>query len=305
MLYPCTQLEIYEEARSSFSNVNVNQAITNMPADSTPSLCKILITNPGVGRNLNVDRPKANVSALFVSDPHVVDPPSVNNARKNLDQHGQRTTPPNTAQNTLKSEPPFGAHGNQRDIQETPRPVSGNGTKNQHNADDDIEAQPHPSGPPQPSQPENGLNHKSDENVPVYNCPCTCKSDNEAWDTFFQNIGAVATLGAGFTFALILTDIKDPHDVSQGGLFDLHAVRILLSVSWFLFMTALVLSFSLRQSLPARKSCVQRTFCILLYYLDIGAVACLALVVSSYVQAVGYLGLVLAAVVTIAVPYVV
>jgi len=106
---------------------------------------------------------------------------------------------------------------------------------------------------------------------------------------FFKNIGAVATLGAGLAFSLILSTLQDPKEASIWKLLDLRTVRILLAVSWFLFMLTLALSFTIGSNKHTKAS-VWKT----LYLLDIAAVACLSIVVAAYVEVVGFTGAVFA-----------
>jgi hypothetical protein len=111
----------------------------------------------------------------------------------------------------------------------------------------------------------------------------------------------VATLGSSITFALIVTDIKDPKEVSRHGRFDLSSVRILLAVSWLLFMIALNFSFSFAQAMPQKRTSVQILGSKFVYVISIAAVLMLALVVSAYVEVVGYVGIGLASYIAIVV----
>lgn len=118
--------------------------------------------------------------------------------------------------------------------------------------------------------------------------------------TFFQNIGAVSTLGSGVTFALIVSQLQDPQEVSRRHHFDLSTVRILISVSWFLFTVTLVLGIFLggtvKSSSTSESREGQRMLAVVLLYPLIGAAfICLALTVAAYVDVVGFLilGLVL------------
>lgn len=120
-------------------------------------------------------------------------------------------------------------------------------------------------------------------------------------DVFYKNIGTVAALGASITFALIVSNIADPRTVSRHGKFDLSTVRILLAVSWMLFMVVLSLSFSIGQSVmrdsgEKRLSISERrmrrringVLSTGLYVLQLTAITCLSLVVAAYVEVVGY-----------------
>ncbi|KFZ24390.1 hypothetical protein V502_01147 [Pseudogymnoascus sp. VKM F-4520 (FW-2644)] len=113
-------------------------------------------------------------------------------------------------------------------------------------------------------------------------------------NNFFKNIGAVATLGAGLSFSLIVSDINDPHEISHKSKFDLSTVRIILAATWLLFMSALALSFSLPQTWQSRSRRVKLLLWKSLYLLDIAAVICLSLVIAAYVEIVGYVGIALA-----------
>jgi hypothetical protein len=118
-------------------------------------------------------------------------------------------------------------------------------------------------------------------------------------DTFYKNIGAVATLGSSISFALIVTDIADPKGISQHGKFDLSAVRIMLAISWLLFMVALNFSFGYAQTMPSQEPEIRVAASKILYFLDILAVIFLSLVVSAYVEVVGYVGIGLASFVAV------
>ncbi|KAH7459116.1 hypothetical protein FOMA001_g20264 [Fusarium oxysporum f. sp. matthiolae] len=125
------------------------------------------------------------------------------------------------------------------------------------------------------------------------------KKSNTGAQNFFQNIGAVASLGGGLTFGLIVSDLKDPKGVSRKHIFDLSTVRILLASSWLLFMMALSLSFSVPQIWRKTKRLSKALLWKALYLLDIAAVICLSLVVAAYVEVVGFLGVGLAGLVAI------
>lgn len=119
-------------------------------------------------------------------------------------------------------------------------------------------------------------------------------------ETFFQNIGAISTLGLGITFALIVSQLQDPEQIAQGYHFKLSTVRILIATSWLLFTVALVLGIYLGGAVKSSSSPEsqkgQRTLAvILLYPLIGGAFICLSLAVAAYVDIVGFLilGLVL------------
>ncbi|KIW24530.1 hypothetical protein, variant [Cladophialophora immunda] len=117
------------------------------------------------------------------------------------------------------------------------------------------------------------------------------KTGESDWDFFFKNIGTVASLGASITFALIVTDIKDPRLVSRHGWIDLSTVRIMLATSWILFMAVLSLSFSFGQRLKNHNSGSMPFLTV--YILELAAVMCLSFVVAAYVEVVGYVGIAL------------
>lgn len=112
--------------------------------------------------------------------------------------------------------------------------------------------------------------------------------------TFFQNIGAISTLGSGVTFALIVSQLQDPQEVSRRHHFDLSTVRILISASWLLFTVTLILGIFLggtvKSSSTSESRKGQRTLAIILLYPLTGAAfICLALAVAAYVDVVGFL----------------
>ncbi|KAE9366616.1 hypothetical protein N431DRAFT_562003 [Stipitochalara longipes BDJ] len=132
------------------------------------------------------------------------------------------------------------------------------------------------------------------------NPPATKESKDS--DVFYKNIGTVAALGASITFALIVSDIADPHAVSRHGRFDLSTVRILLAVAWMLFMVVLSLSFSIGQKVKhdssekglykwekKRRERKNKILSTGVYVLELAAVTCLSLVVAAYVEVVGYI----------------
>lgn len=118
--------------------------------------------------------------------------------------------------------------------------------------------------------------------------------------TFFQNIGAISTLGSSFTFALIVSQLQDPAEVSRRHHFDLSTVRIFIATSWFLFTVALVLGILLASAIKSTRDAEwkkrQRILAIIFLYPLIGvALILLSLSVAAYVDVVGFLmlGLVL------------
>jgi len=106
---------------------------------------------------------------------------------------------------------------------------------------------------------------------------------------FFKNTGAIATLGTGLAFSLILSTLQDPKEASRWALIDLRTVRILLAISWLLFMVTLALSFTW-DGQKRTRAWRWKT----LYLLDIAAVACLSVVVAAYVEVVGFVDALLA-----------
>lgn len=116
--------------------------------------------------------------------------------------------------------------------------------------------------------------------------------------TFFTNVGAISTLGSSVTFALIVSRLQDPGDVSKAHHFDLSTVRVFISISWLLFTIALVLSIFLgvldAHGVLFGGSTERCLALIVMYVLEIGAFTFLALTVAAYVDAVGFLLLALA-----------
>lgn len=125
------------------------------------------------------------------------------------------------------------------------------------------------------------------------------KQELVVWQEFFKNIGAVATLGASISFALIPSSLQDPKELSRDAIFSLKTVRLLLSISWLLFMVTLSLSFSFAQRLADSSEVVRVLASQTVYLLDVAAVLCLALIVAAYVEAVGYLMVALITVVAV------
>lgn len=112
----------------------------------------------------------------------------------------------------------------------------------------------------------------------------------EVFDKFYKNMGTTSALGLSITFGLIVTGISDPKEISQHGRFDSSATRILLAVSWLLFGLAFNLSFTLAHTMPQKPDVCQIWTSKFMYMLVIAAIICLSLVVSSYVEVVGYIG---------------
>jgi uncharacterized membrane protein YhaH (DUF805 family) len=84
-------------------------------------------------------------------------------------------------------------------------------------------------------------------------------------------------------------------------------VRILLAVSWMLFMIVLSLSFSLAQKFKhesaeedEEKKDGPTGLATVVYVLELGAVMCLSLVVAAYVEIVGYIVVALVSIVVVA-----
>ncbi|SPO07442.1 uncharacterized protein DNG_10136 [Cephalotrichum gorgonifer] len=112
--------------------------------------------------------------------------------------------------------------------------------------------------------------------------------------TFFQNIGAISTLGSSFTFALIVSQLQDPAEVSRGHRFDLSTVRIFIATSWLLFTVTLVLgillAIAIKNTKDAKWKKRQRRLSIIILYSLIGAaLILLSLTVAAYVDVVGFL----------------
>jgi hypothetical protein len=112
--------------------------------------------------------------------------------------------------------------------------------------------------------------------------------------TFFQNIGAISTLGSGFTFALIVLQLQDPAEVSKAHHFDLSTVRIFVATSWLLFTVTLLLGILLSVILKLienanTKKVLHIWVLVSLYLLQGGAFTFLALAVAAYVDVVGFL----------------
>lgn len=124
---------------------------------------------------------------------------------------------------------------------------------------------------------------------------------NTRSDAFYRNIGTVAVLGSSISFALIVTQIADPKTISQHGKFDLSTTRILLAISWVLFMVVLNFSFSFGQTMPGYSRGVQTFWSKIVYLVELAAVIFLSLVVAAYVEVVGYVAVGLASTIAICV----
>jgi hypothetical protein len=117
---------------------------------------------------------------------------------------------------------------------------------------------------------------------------CEKSRQKEVFDNFYRNMVTISALGLSITFGLIVSGISDPKEISQHGRFDSSTTRILLAVSWLLFGVALNLSFSFAYTMPQKSEECQIWASKFMYVLVIAAVICLSLVVSSYVEVVGY-----------------
>ncbi|KAK1749755.1 hypothetical protein QBC47DRAFT_395267 [Echria macrotheca] len=122
------------------------------------------------------------------------------------------------------------------------------------------------------------------------------RTETENLSTFFRNIGAISTLGSGFTFTLIVSTLQDPAQVSSTPQFDASTVRIFIAISWLLFTIALIASILLavfvakRNDRDDNESRQWLAVCVL-YPLEFGAFVFLALTVAGYVDVVGFLTL--------------
>lgn len=66
-------------------------------------------------------------------------------------------------------------------------------------------------------------------------------TDVEAWfQAFFKAVIGISTLGAGFTFTIIFTDLELQHPPTPA--FNAETVRTRLSICWLLFVIALMLT---------------------------------------------------------------
>ncbi|EHK25532.1 uncharacterized protein TRIVIDRAFT_62208 [Trichoderma virens Gv29-8] len=105
---------------------------------------------------------------------------------------------------------------------------------------------------------------------------------------FCTNVGAISTLGSSVTFALIVSQLQDPTEVSKAHHFDLSTVRIFISISWLLFTITLVLSIFLgvldAHGRLSDDSIRKYLALIIIYLLNIGAFTFLALTVAAYVD---------------------
>ncbi|KAK0651291.1 hypothetical protein B0T16DRAFT_403547 [Cercophora newfieldiana] len=120
------------------------------------------------------------------------------------------------------------------------------------------------------------------------------QDNNDNLTAFFKNIGAISSLGSGFTFALIVSTLQDPAEVSSAHRFDLSTVRIFIAISWFLFTVALVLSvflpgFVAKENRDENNETRRNLVLFILYSLEIGAFIFLALTVAAYIDVVGFL----------------
>lgn len=109
------------------------------------------------------------------------------------------------------------------------------------------------------------------------------------YDTFIQNLGAIATLGSSITFSLIVSQLQEPKTF-----FDISEVRLLIAVAWLLFTVLLICTFPLSDFIrkrPAKELGVRRR-CLFaaMFLLLSGAAACLSLTVVAYVEIVGWVG---------------
>ncbi len=120
------------------------------------------------------------------------------------------------------------------------------------------------------------------------------KINNINLKPFFEKTGAISTLGSGFTFALIVSNLQDPAEVSKTNYFDISTVRIFIATSWLLFtltlfssvyLAAVVMIAPTAQTNEPQRSLAKGTVYALLF----GAFTCLALTVTAYVDVVGFL----------------
>lgn len=67
--------------------------------------------------------------------------------------------------------------------------------------------------------------------------PCSQHSFMKWFDKFFSAVLAIGTLGAGFTFSVIFSNLEDLKDTV-----DTNAVRHFLIVAWLLFVLAVAIA---------------------------------------------------------------
>jgi hypothetical protein len=108
-------------------------------------------------------------------------------------------------------------------------------------------------------------------------------------------------LGASITFVLVISDIKDPHEVAQkDAKFDSSTVRIFLATSWLLFILdvgctpflAGFVRYYVTQD-TGRWDEAERVSSTVLFCLLTGAFMKLSLTVVAYVAVVGYIAVAL------------
>ena len=122
----------------------------------------------------------------------------------------------------------------------------------------------------------------------------------EWFQGLFTACGSIATLGAGFTFATLISGVEDPGPDSR---FDKSQVRMLLALSWLLFILSLgyatfvsnLFTFYAPLIKPSYDGNDRTTHSVLWLVvalqqlLLLAAVSVSALAVMAYVESVGWL----------------
>jgi hypothetical protein len=132
------------------------------------------------------------------------------------------------------------------------------------------------------------------------------RSDERFWSWFNDYVKAViaiAILGSQITFTLVVSDIADPASIGNASsLFHKETVRLLISISWLLFICTLgvgVITSLLFAADPRDPSdfyfahLLTKSITFLLNFLPVGAFLLLSLATTAYVPIVGWIGVAL------------
>ncbi|KAH7232428.1 hypothetical protein B0J15DRAFT_367069, partial [Fusarium solani] len=125
------------------------------------------------------------------------------------------------------------------------------------------------------------------------------------WYEFLRHTITVSIFGGSITLTVVVQQIQDPAELNQDSRFHHETVRILLTVAWLLFVSALALALVSSLLLPFDHEAVTGAFrggtistrVILFHILSfllcavlLGAFIVLSLCVVAYVEIVGWIG---------------
>ncbi|ORY13537.1 hypothetical protein BCR34DRAFT_613362 [Clohesyomyces aquaticus] len=114
------------------------------------------------------------------------------------------------------------------------------------------------------------------------------RHEEERSADYYKGLGTIAGLGASVSFALIVSNLADPKEVSAHPSFDLSTARIFLATGWAIHMLVIYLSFALSVSAFWYSEAYQRRISKIVFGITLVGWMFLSLVVAAYVEVAGF-----------------